>query len=619
MASSEPILSSIAGIDPSPRYLSPKEVAELTDWFGQWLAKTPISSRQLTLRSLLKEVLPADSYSIFAVADGIPIVYDHANPDNPLNSVSRHLRFIIIALPDKALQETFKLKEAILRRTLCIVGSSSPDSKSKFLQCASWDPKGLNQKHGFGLMHFYERLGPDWIYVGNSLNAFNTLSINRGPFDGHVGGGLIMKELTSPWTHWFDTNRDDFISSLGSTKGHPSKCDPNNALNDVLFSGPNGPPLSLVRRAEDLEPIVELSVSKWYDARFAHDFLDPDDLKPLPKTTAVRDWVGHILLSRSMNIATSPTSNAEVKQQANINGIPATLFFNLNAIERLLPDAGPSKAYTVDNAVYVQAVESLGLSLYYDDFSTDPPTQSLAVKGSEGPFAFPIIEPGLEDYQGIRTLVNKSSLATLLPQKAITAMLMVDFYNPIYSARREGLMQYVPHNASLKEDGKTYDAYDQFLANLKASPASKDPKSAEFELLQLLDTPDESYVEIFTKRVNAYLEKVAERMNSEANIKVSAVQEYMTLADGRRRLYRGRENQKESAGLNEFLLTLPIMDQALPLIRMMEDGTVTDMDTAEIAFFSKKNQEKIHALDMCYASAPGLGGCPAMMAQRHSP
>lgn len=85
------------------------------------------------------------------------------------------------------------------------------------------------------------------------------------------------------------------------------------------------------------------------------------------------------------------------------------------------------QAYTIVNEVYVQAVNSLGLSLYYADFSTNPPTQKVAVKGSEGPFAFPIIEPGLEDYQGVKTLVNKSSIATLLPKKVITAMLMIDF------------------------------------------------------------------------------------------------------------------------------------------------------------------------------------------------
>lgn len=171
MSSPEPILASVAGIDKTPRLLSHAEVAGLTDWFGQWLAKTPVSKRQLSLRGLLKGALPTDSYTIYAIADGIPIVYDHANPDNPLNSVSRHLRFVIIALPDKALRAVFDIKQAILDRTLCIVGSANPDGETAFLQCASWDPKGLDRNLGLGIMRFYERTNGGWVYVGDSLNA----------------------------------------------------------------------------------------------------------------------------------------------------------------------------------------------------------------------------------------------------------------------------------------------------------------------------------------------------------------------------------------------------------------------------------------------------------------
>ena len=79
------------------------------------------------------------------------------------------------------------------------------------------------------------------------------------------------------------------------------------------------------------------------------------------------------------------------------------------------------------NTVYKDVVAELQLSLYYDDFSTTPPTRKIAVMGSEGPFALPIIEPGIEDCQGVVTLVNRLSTVGLIPKKAIAAMLMVDF------------------------------------------------------------------------------------------------------------------------------------------------------------------------------------------------
>lgn len=171
----QPILAQIAGIDPEPRPLSTHEIEGLTDWFGQYLAKTPLGDRKLSLRSLLKEALPSGSYSIYAIADGIPIVYDHTNPDNVLNSVDRNLRFVIIALPDKALRAVFDVKQAILERTLCIVGSANPDGTKAFLQCASWDPKGLDKDRKLGIMRFYERTKDGWVYVGNSLNAVSQM------------------------------------------------------------------------------------------------------------------------------------------------------------------------------------------------------------------------------------------------------------------------------------------------------------------------------------------------------------------------------------------------------------------------------------------------------------
>lgn len=66
------------------------------------------------------------------------------------------------------------------------------------------------------------------------------------------------------------------------------------------------------------------------------------------------------------------------------------------------------------------------MSIYYFDRYTG--TLKVAVEGIEGPFAFPIIEPGLEDYVAIQTLDVRGVIAMILPPKAIAAMLMVDFW-----------------------------------------------------------------------------------------------------------------------------------------------------------------------------------------------
>lgn len=76
-----------------------------------------------------------------------------------------------------------------------------------------------------------------------------------------------------------------------------------------------------------------------------HDFTNLEtSWQPLSSisTIPISRWVGHILQSRAMNIATSATSTALVFQNAsNIQGIPRTFFFNSRALEILLPDISP--------------------------------------------------------------------------------------------------------------------------------------------------------------------------------------------------------------------------------------------------------------------------------------
>ncbi|KAL0066173.1 hypothetical protein AAF712_006798 [Marasmius tenuissimus] len=635
----QPILRFIEGIDHAPREMTDEEVTQLTkktsetgggDWFAQWLAKTPIQDRQLTLRTLLKETLPAGSYYMaFAVADGTPIVYDHENEDNPLNSVSRNLRFVIIALPDSD-SSTQDLSEAILKRTLCIVGSSNFDGKEAFLQCASWDPSAFGPRKG--LFRFFQRQengSGEWVYFGDSLNAFDAASINHGPFDGHIGGALIMKELTSPWTHWYNvSNVNEFRDSLGSTRDKPSRCDPYNALYDPLFTPPSGAPLSLLGRAEALEPVVRTATYKWYASRFSNNFIDPETKQPRAVVTSpIGKWVGHILLNRSINIAACATSTAQVKAQApNIDTFPMSLFVNINALQSVLPKVGNAQwDYNFETKAYTTSVNELQSSLYYDDYSSDPPTRRLAVEGSEGPFPFPIIEPGIEDYQGVATLVTTST-PKILPSKAIAAMLMIDFCNPIYSLARYELMQYIPDKAMYDEQTQIYDVLPNFVANVKASSASKVTGSPEHQILELLEVGDQDWETVFTERVNKYLDAVKTRLSDKTDVTraTAAVQEYMVLAEGRRRLYKGWEHAKpDGSGLDEFRMTLPIAARPdpFPFSEMTETGdvvTVSSEKLKKIIWYRSGGQPNTRSFvadgHSIRSSIASTGGCPAYAA-----
>jgi hypothetical protein len=172
----------------------------------------------------------------------------------------------------------------------------------------------------------------------------------------------------------------------------------------------------------------------------------------------------------------------------------------------------------------------------------------------------------------------------------------------MYSERREALFKYVPDNAAFDSTTKTYNVLDQFTASVLASPSSSDPSSPEFEILQLLATPDDAYVETFTNRINAYLAAVNARVASNMQ---AATDDYMVLAEGRRRLYKGREDQKpDGSGLNEFQLTLPMAmkPEPFPITRMTESGDVEVMPEAHVAKFMK----------LAKSRGDSAGGCPVL-------
>jgi len=229
----------------------------------------------------------------------------------------------------------------------------------------------------------------------------------------------------------------------------------------------------------------------------------------------------------------------------------------------------------------------------------------------------------------------KKGYPYLPPPKAIAAMLMVDFCNPVYSARRERyLIKYLPSSAKLNVETNTYDVADQLIANLEASTASKDPKSPEAELLSLLNTPDDTWISTFTDWVNKYAGLVSGRLGAQ-----DGVEDDMALADGRRRMYQGRVDKKpgdqitppigetpaeakkpRGSGLNEFTLTLPTALVEVLFTRMREDGYTEVMPKEDQEYFHEifLEQRRMQIIDAhsggdvpWYRRRAAVGSCPA--------
>lgn len=141
------------------------QVAQLNDWFGNFLRTTPHEQRPYTFRDLLTKTLPERSWIPFAVCDGISIPYDPtgerltADGSTKLNAVPRHLRFIVVCTPtdpepDSHLPVRTRIGRFRDRGGMCIVGSAEPDSRSRFLQVVSWQHDALRPRHGY--FRYYE-------------------------------------------------------------------------------------------------------------------------------------------------------------------------------------------------------------------------------------------------------------------------------------------------------------------------------------------------------------------------------------------------------------------------------------------------------------------------------
>lgn len=603
-----PIYSKIEGRDTEPVLVT----EELTDWFGRWLSEHAPSDRPASLRDFLTSVLPEHTWVPFAIGDGTFLPYSEENKHIP-----RQLRLTIVSTPEISHRNSNFPQDALpgdidriasnafraRNMTVCLVASSQFDSPTAFLQVASWDA-------GKRRLNFYQRARPGnsgyhsatpeapsyeaadappppppvWHYFGSSFDAFSPDTAGRGPFCGHVNGSLVMKELSNPWRNWTSTRHT--INAAFS---------PDDPIRREPLLGNN---FRYVAVADRFEQITRNATLEWYNSRRDHDFGPRDNPHETPRNLV--SWMRHVLTTTTVNIGgSSHNSDLVIAGQQNTN-IPGGFFLN-TAIEPLLPSGsgsiqGPSR---VESKFYNEARIRLGLKTLY---SWEP--MGVAFQ-HEGQTPWCVIVPSVEDIQGINRL---RAAGGLLSNSDLLAFLMVDFPNAVYSRRRESLLRYVPDTGADFVTGTT-TLMDSILAAVQASAASKDPKSAEYEFLQNVSTPDSE----LAARVVSYMAKVRARAETQEGI-----DDYMLLAESRRRIFRPypSSDSPDTNPLSEFAKTLPYatnIPQVWNFVEMTEDAQVRVLDALGQNYMKKKIAEKF-MLDTprkCHALAPDEAqGCP---------
>jgi len=183
--------------------------ANFVDFFGKWLQdgqNSTTSTMDALTRAFFDKPAKYET-QVFLVADG-SFVTKASRPTG--DWFNPHVRFLAIVTPPGKGADAFG--SSTKEWTLAIVGSSLLKDSETFLQVISWNGKAFR---------FYQVAPPPsltslifsddatdtehqrdqtsrgrhiWNYFGNSTDAFGA-NAYLGPFNGHVNGSCIMKEL----------------------------------------------------------------------------------------------------------------------------------------------------------------------------------------------------------------------------------------------------------------------------------------------------------------------------------------------------------------------------------------------------------------------------------------
>jgi hypothetical protein len=388
----------VLGLDNEPKPLEPTDVEQLLrDPFAELLLKR--GTFPLSLRDLLAafdtwndkpEGLPQQDS--FFIADGGQVPW---------------------SLQTAALNRQFRFAVARSRANnmdVLISASTDIDSQTNFLQLLAWDD--ANQ-----VFNYYERRAGTWTWAGNSHHALGPATRGRGPFDSHVNGSLVMKELKAPWTHWHSSRAK--IQDTALEENDPLR-------NEPLFRHKTEANLLEIN-------VVKPGITRWNRARLARSLNRDGTLFDVPYL------MRQVLDTTTINLISADIESSQVQDDMSFQ-LPSTFFLNADALLGeigLQPDISPIR---VSGQFYRGSLRRYDFALVDGNFRQVGDTF----------FAFLVPEPAFEDIDVLSTLLERN----IITPHFAASLLMIDFPNPIFSVRRQQLMKYVPQQAHVTEQAR---------------------------------------------------------------------------------------------------------------------------------------------------------------------
>jgi hypothetical protein len=474
----------IEGLPGGKRVMTDAEVTEkLRDPFAMLLLRNGVFPRHLgeihggfDIHNATPDALP--NVSSFLIAEGGQIPFAATLTKGSARLIS--VRSRVNGTPE------------VLISTLVGPGND-PRSDQQLNEIQSWDP--VNRT-----MHFYQRQAGVWFWCGQSDMALVAPTRGRGPFDSHINGYPVMKELKTPWVHWHGP-------SLGISENAFAANDP--LVSDRLFVDRDH---AANFETEVVRPLME----RWNSARFDKHTTGNvvDDVKAFGR---------QILESTSANlVSTHSTWSSVVAGNANLDDIPATFFCDVDGL------VGPGTlgvnppAFPMSGPRYVALTRTYGLRV-----KSRPNEGNVDFEG-DVPFAFTVPERSEEDQLVVRVLVDRDVASSRL----IACMLMVDFPNPVASTRRARLSRYLPNRLTL---GLIPPLDDAFVQAVTVAAPNTSATSPEREFLANWALGPGAWQATFVDRLETFFDAIVQQLGSDAGSDA-----IFRLGESRRRQFRKR-------------------------------------------------------------------------------
>lgn len=398
--------------------------------------------------------------------------------------------------------------------------AATGDLAERFLQVMGWDKTN-------GVFHYYERKRGVWVWAGNSFHSLDAPSRGQGPFDSHVNGSMVMKELKLPWTHWHSVSAS--VPPEVLAPGDP-------AAEDPLFTGRGG--------AEFFEQsVVKPGVRRWTDARLAKTTAADGTVKQVPQL------LRQLVETTTVNLTSTGSRSGAVAPEDTL-ALPPTFFVDADTLSESLQLPAP-QAFPVSGQIYRDSLAQFEFALIDGDFH----------QPGDAHFAFFVPERAFEDI----AVVNKCLQIGLISDRFVACVLMIDFANPIFSSRRAQLLKFVPETAQLAEKGG--DLPGQIAAAIEKASKAIEDGSPEGEFLANWRLGDKWRPE-FEQRLGKYYEAVAARTNT-----TEGFADYVRLAESRRR----RVRQMELSEGRPLLFAQTNIPADAPALVMQPDATVVEV------------------------------------------